>query len=384
MSEKLVYLPPLQLEKDIPCNYKQFKSQLEKKIKRKIKKFAYRDEEGDLVSITNDLEFQELFRGLSDEIHLQAIIEGAESVEVHSAYCDSCHGTIVGIRYKCVNCADYDLCEACESDNCGDGLIHPKDHLFLKVYHGLNPKRPHCILPNLYKEESPENTFLPEIQGRLSTMEKQLSQIVSQLVPKDPVHDKPKPVNFERAREERKKMKMLRREANRKEKEESRQGAWRCDRRQRDIERKERRLQAMQERIAEEEAARRIREAEERRIEEEARRIEEEEARRFVEEEAKRIKEKEEAEEERRIKEELERRIKEAEEEAEEAEEMRLEEEKKIKEEEIRSQEEKIDPRMEQLLAMLNSMGFTDKALNLRLLKEHRANVALVIEELLV
>ena len=43
--------------------------------------------------------------------------------------CNSC-GTIPirGIRYRCSNCADYDLCEQCEAMQ-----LHPKTHLFFKI-----------------------------------------------------------------------------------------------------------------------------------------------------------------------------------------------------------------------------------------------------------
>ena len=43
--------------------------------------------------------------------------------------CNGCSAhPIKGIRYRCVNCVDYDLCEICESLQ-----IHPKTHLFYKV-----------------------------------------------------------------------------------------------------------------------------------------------------------------------------------------------------------------------------------------------------------
>lgn len=43
--------------------------------------------------------------------------------------CNSCNMTpIRGIRYRCANCADYDLCEMCESRQ-----IHNKMHLFYKI-----------------------------------------------------------------------------------------------------------------------------------------------------------------------------------------------------------------------------------------------------------
>ena len=43
--------------------------------------------------------------------------------------CNSCNALpIRGIRYRCTNCADYDLCETCEA-----AQVHPKTHLFYKV-----------------------------------------------------------------------------------------------------------------------------------------------------------------------------------------------------------------------------------------------------------
>lgn len=43
--------------------------------------------------------------------------------------CNSCGALpIQGIRYHCINCYDYDLCEACEA-----GLVHIKTHVFLKI-----------------------------------------------------------------------------------------------------------------------------------------------------------------------------------------------------------------------------------------------------------
>lgn len=43
--------------------------------------------------------------------------------------CNSCNsGPIYGLRYKCMNCVDYDLCETCEALQ-----QHPKTHLFLKI-----------------------------------------------------------------------------------------------------------------------------------------------------------------------------------------------------------------------------------------------------------
>ena len=48
--------------------------------------------------------------------------------------CDSCNGSVVGIRYKCSVCPDYDLCESCELK----GGIHDASHPLLKITLPLN------------------------------------------------------------------------------------------------------------------------------------------------------------------------------------------------------------------------------------------------------
>jgi fatty acid CoA ligase FadD9 len=66
--------------------------------------------------------------------------------------CDACGMCpIVGVRYKCGNCSNYDLCETCEG-NCAS--FHHDDHVFIKIVrpakvsmHALD----HGFIPNLYK-----------------------------------------------------------------------------------------------------------------------------------------------------------------------------------------------------------------------------------------
>jgi len=58
---------------------------------------------------------------------------------VHHAWCDSCHKRIVGSRYKCELCDDYDLCEGCFNTNQVSHNIHSQAHTFYKLTGPMTP-----------------------------------------------------------------------------------------------------------------------------------------------------------------------------------------------------------------------------------------------------
>jgi len=53
------------------------------------------------------------------------ITEGLKEGKLHPGVtCDGCEKPVVGFRYKCVQCPDYDLCERCEAKR-----IHPEHNM---------------------------------------------------------------------------------------------------------------------------------------------------------------------------------------------------------------------------------------------------------------
>ena len=71
----------------------------------------------------------------------------------HFAHCDGCNKNIDGIRWKCVNCLSYDLCDKCEVDN--PDKKHPPTHLFMKITKPTPDYGYHQVLPDLYAEIEP-------------------------------------------------------------------------------------------------------------------------------------------------------------------------------------------------------------------------------------
>ncbi|KAL6055222.1 Next to BRCA1 gene 1 protein [Balamuthia mandrillaris] len=85
----------------------------------------------------------------------------SSSVQHIGITCDNCgQCPIRGNRFKCGNCDDFDLCEACEANH-----NHRGDHLFIKIRRPLpsNPPRG-ALLPDLYQPPRPaprfDDTFL--------------------------------------------------------------------------------------------------------------------------------------------------------------------------------------------------------------------------------
>lgn len=68
---------------------------------------------------------------------------GSAGIVIHNAFCDSCQFPIVGIRWKCLNCGDLDICSDCEAKGLGASLRsddgHDSSHTFLKIRFPLPP-----------------------------------------------------------------------------------------------------------------------------------------------------------------------------------------------------------------------------------------------------
>jgi hypothetical protein len=72
----------------------------------------------------------EPWKKLSDLLkHLEEPDDKDEDVIEHNALCNVCNRSIVGVRFKCLDCPDYDECAACKKR----GTSHPSDHFFYKM-----------------------------------------------------------------------------------------------------------------------------------------------------------------------------------------------------------------------------------------------------------
>lgn len=111
----------------------------------------YKDEDGDMIAFSSDEELglampcvkdgifriyikekKELKR---DHLHRQSCSQEQPPNMVHpNVICDGCEGPVVGARFKCTVCPDYDLCSTCE----GKG-IHKEHNMVMFQSPLLNP-----------------------------------------------------------------------------------------------------------------------------------------------------------------------------------------------------------------------------------------------------
>lgn len=68
--------------------------------------------------------------------------------------CDNCRDTIIGVRHKCLDCPDFDLCEMCVSRGAKD--VHHGAHQFIEL---ATPGR--VVVHRVYEERA-ETPRAPE------------------------------------------------------------------------------------------------------------------------------------------------------------------------------------------------------------------------------
>jgi len=87
-----------------------------------------------------------------------------EKIKVfHNALCDNCKEKILDVRFKCGNCADYDLCQACELKR-----PHEKTHIFLKIYEPVSAPTG-TLLPLMYANTNSNANKQTETRSKLKS-----------------------------------------------------------------------------------------------------------------------------------------------------------------------------------------------------------------------
>ncbi|XP_012429973.2 sequestosome-1 isoform X3 [Taeniopygia guttata] len=109
----------------------------------------YKDEDGDLIAFSTDEELEMAMPYVRDGVFRVYIKEKKECKREHrsqcsqepprnmvhpNVICDGCEGPVVGTRFKCSVCPDYDLCSTCEAKG-----IHKEHNMVMFQSPLLNP-----------------------------------------------------------------------------------------------------------------------------------------------------------------------------------------------------------------------------------------------------
>jgi len=127
------------LEADVAGNFEYLLGKIRRAfpdLLRKDLKVFWKDEENDYLTISSDEELHNALDALNiSEGTLKFFVKvfneeknGNQQQEHPGITCDGCDSKIRGIRYKCTQCFDFDLCSTCE-----DKKVHPSEHEMISI-----------------------------------------------------------------------------------------------------------------------------------------------------------------------------------------------------------------------------------------------------------
>jgi len=108
----------------------------------------------------------------------------------HQAICDECKQQIQGVRFKCLQCEDFDFCEQCENND-SIRSQHPHDHVFAKLYRRQDFHTVHKLKSSTSQvvprpgrpvfAPMPRDTRHTEKMARVDALEKSVKQLEAQI-----------------------------------------------------------------------------------------------------------------------------------------------------------------------------------------------------------
>lgn len=106
-------------------------------IQQPVAFFCFLDADGDEITLTSDEELIIALTEMKDDLKVLYVGVKSQRPEIDddetpraipSVICDGCETVITDLRYKCIQCPDFDLCVKCESQG-----LHP-EHIMLRFF----------------------------------------------------------------------------------------------------------------------------------------------------------------------------------------------------------------------------------------------------------
>ena len=139
-------------------NIEKIKVKLNQEFEKKIEKIKtdydneYKNKEKEYDNIINQIS-QKI---INSNLNISNLEQNSNQIEHKGIQCKKCFiNPIIGLRYKCVECNDYNLCQKCEEENAKKGF-HDSEHNFIKIRKPQKKNQEIIIEKKEFKENEKE------------------------------------------------------------------------------------------------------------------------------------------------------------------------------------------------------------------------------------